>query len=273
MFTGDDLAVLDAIGQAAVPHLQGLLEEEKRVAALGRVTHEFKSPLGALCSVADLMEGEFVDRKINAINFFGYDYFGDIKSWSDIMWRQISNADFLRYPSRTLPLQLEPTLLLSEVIAPTVNQVRLFLRERRFSVEQIKYGDFKEIPRLWVDKNQFQQVIFNLLMNAIKYAYKDPKSFQVEIKGKEEVGEYVIQFRDWGPGIAPELKEVIFEEGVRGAKSIMDHVTGQGLGLWVVRQVVKAHGGKVEVTKIKQPTEFTIYLPYTLAIHPSKRTL
>ena len=119
---------------------------------------------------------------------------------------------------------------------------------------------------MWLDRNQFQQAIFNLLSNAIKYAFKDPDAFRVEIEGFEI--DLVIQFRDWGPGIEDGEEELIFEEGYRGKSSFENNVTGQGLGLWVVRQIVKGHGGSITVTNLKWPTEFTISLPQTLTYGP-----
>ncbi|MFM7322510.1 MAG: ATP-binding protein, partial [Armatimonadota bacterium] len=57
----------------------------------------------------------------------------------------------------------------------------------------------------------------------------------------------------------------IFEEGVRGPEHVNDLVGGLGLGLWVVREVVRLHGGEVAVTRNGDPTEITLLLPRSLA--------
>ncbi len=270
MFTNDDVAILEAIGQAAVPHLQILLSEEWRARALGRMIHEFKTPLVAIRGAADLMDAEFEKRRTSAVEFFDHDYLEDIWAWSDIMRRLLGNADVFRYPSLEIPLQPQPTLLLKHVVAPAVNQVQILLRNRGFSQNSIRYGSFTVIPDLWIDRSQFQQVIFNLLSNAIKYCYHDAKSFQVAIVGEIEAGDFVVRFRDWGPGISREMREAIFREGIRDTNAIKDNVAGQGLGLWVVRKIVEAHGGEVLVTKLRQPTEISIYLPHSLASRPPR---
>lgn len=125
---------------------------------------------------------------------------------------------------------------------------------------------FQKFPPLWLDRNRFQQVFFNLLSNAIKYAYEDPGAFRVEIEGVES--DLIIRFRDWGLGIEHGQENIIFEEGYRGNNSFENYVTGQGLGLWVVRQIVRAHGGDIKVTNLKWPTEFTISLSKKLVYGP-----
>jgi len=107
--------------------------------------------------------------------------------------------------------------------------------------------------------------MFNHLSNATQHRYTGLCAFQVEIDGGKLGMEFVIRFRDWGPGIRNELEETIFEAGFRAPEAIKRDVTGQGLGLWVVRQVVEAHGGRIKVTKNHLPTEFTIFLPESLA--------
>jgi signal transduction histidine kinase/sugar phosphate isomerase/epimerase len=260
MFTDDDASVLDAIGQALVPHLQILLDKERRVRALGRLTHELRVPLVSIRGAAELMQ-----RTKGVEKLFEHDYPGDIWSWSELMRRLLGNADLFRYSPGEIPIQASPTLLLADVVAPAVKQARILLEEREFSIFNINYGTFEKIPKLWVDRNQFQQVIFNLISNAIKHCYADPSSFQVEIDGTKIEGDYVIQVRDWGPGIDNEMKDAIFEEGIRTSEAIQRNITGQGLGLWVVREIVKRHGGSVRVTSLKQPTEISIFLPSRLS--------
>lgn len=259
MFFEDDTSILDTIGQAAVPHLQILMDRERRARALGKLTHELRVPLVAIRGAAEAMQ-----RTKGVRSFFDYDYPGDVWSWSELMRRLVGNADLYRYSSEGLPTQPVSTLLMADVIAPAVKQVSIFLRERGFSRKKIEYGDFREIPRLWLDRNQFQQVMFNLLANAINHCYEDPSSFRVEIESERDV-DFLIMFRDYGPGIEYGMEEMIFNEGFRTPAAIERDVTGQGLGLWMVRQVIHAHDGEIAVTSRRHPTEFTIFLPEYLS--------
>ena len=269
-FSDDDLAVIDAIGRAAAPHIQMLIGEERRSRVMSRATHELKTPLVAVRAAAELMMDELARREISVPSFFEYDYLNDIWSWSELMRRVLGNAEFFRFSETGIPIQASPTLLMKDVIAPSVRQVSPILHGRKFSPDRIRYGRFDTVPRLWIDKNLFQQVIFNLLSNSVKYAFRDPKAFNILIDGRRDHNHYVITFQDTGPGIPKWMAEVVFEEGIRGPNATENNVAGQGVGLWVVRQVVEAHGGRVEVTNLSLPTEFTIFLPVSLATRPPK---
>jgi signal transduction histidine kinase/sugar phosphate isomerase/epimerase len=269
-FSDNDLAVVDAIGRAAAPHIRMLTGEERRSRVMRRVTHELKTPLVAVRAAAEMMKDELARREISVANFFEYDYLNDIWSWSELMRRVLGNAEFFRFSETGIPIQSAPTLLMRDVIAPSVRQVAPILHGRKFSSDRIRYGRFDTVPKLWIDKNLFQQVIFNLLANSIKYAYRDPMAFNIIIDGLRRHNHYVIKFQDTGPGIPKDMAEVIFEEGIRGSNANENNVAGQGIGLWVVRQIVEAHGGSVEVTNLSLPTEFSIFLPLSLATRPQK---
>lgn len=264
MFSDQDAAIVDAIGQAAVPHLSVLMAQERRVKALGKLVHELGVPLVAVRGAIDEM---WTTREVRAFfrRTFDYDYLGDIRSWSELMARLVDNAELYQEGvTRGIRLRVRPTLLRKQVIAPAVRRVERLLRNRGFSQDNITRGSFN-FPALYVDQNLFQQVVFNLLSNAIKHCFADPSSFQVEIGGEERDAEFQLWFRDWGPGIEEGMEEVIFLEGVRGPHAEERDVAGQGLGLWLVRQVVEAHGGRISVTHLKNPTEFRVFLPESLA--------
>ncbi len=135
----------------------------------------------------------------------------------------------------------------------------------------VQFGDFSALPRLWIDRNQFQQVFFNLLSNSIKYS--DRSNFKVRVEGGEVGDTYTIWFEDWGQGIEEGMEEMIFQPGFREERAIRSDVTGQGIGLTVVRAIVEAHGGRVTVTSLRKPTTFEIILPMQLKRHPSSREM
>ncbi|GAB4461900.1 MAG: hypothetical protein OHK0029_27880 [Armatimonadaceae bacterium] len=271
IFTEDDAALVDALCQAAVPHIELLRAEEIRADAVGRLTHELAMPVNALRGAVDSLRMDLEEADARYHDLFRFDYIGDVMSWTDLMVRIIGNGVIYGLKDGSLPLKPRRTLLMAEVVAPAVRQVRFLLEERGFDTRRITYTNFEEIPRLWVDQNQFQQVIFNLLSNAIKYSFDDPKQFRVEIASGVDNNYYRIMCRDWGPGIVQGYERSIFEESVRGPKGLNRLVEGMGLGLWVVRRIVNAHGGYVEVTRLYRPTEVTVFLPTTLASSPPRQ--
>jgi signal transduction histidine kinase/sugar phosphate isomerase/epimerase len=271
IFTEDDAALVDALCQAAVPHVELLRAETIRAEAVGRLTHELAMPVNALRGAVDSLRSDLEAADPRYHEVFRFDYMGDILSWTDLMVRIIGNGVIYGLKDGQLPLKPRRTLLMAEVVAPAVRQVRFLLEERGFDTRGITYSNFTDIPRLWVDQNQFQQVIFNLLSNAIKYSYKDPAQFRVEIATSVGDGYFRVHCRDWGPGIVEGYERSIFEECVRGPKGLDRVVEGMGLGLWVVKRIVEAHGGTVEVTNLYRPTEMTVFLPTALASSPPRQ--
>ena len=264
MFTDDDVALIDAVGNVTVPHLRILRYNQKYTESVARVVHELGSPVAAIRGVVESMKEGFHSRAVDDKEFFGEDYLGDIESWADLMKGILVNPNFVGKGRQSPRPNLTRTFLLNGVIAAAVRQVRWLLYDHEFSHRKIEYSDFAEIPKLWIDRNQFQQVFFNLLNNSIKYSFKDHSAFQVQIGGTNNGYEFLIWCRDWGIGIDSGMEHRIFEEGVRGPNSV-NYIAGQGIGLSVVRKIIRAHHGKIEVTKLRNPTEFTISLPLWVA--------
>lgn len=267
VFSEIDIAILDSICSAASPHLILLLEKERRLKGLSKLTHELKVPLVAIRGATQMMIKETRARSYK----YEYDYFKDIWSWSELMGRLLSGSDILAAIFSNMTLNQSSAFIFKDIMAPAIRQVQLLLEERDFSNDNIKVNNYEKIPRLWLDINYFQQVIFNLLSNAIKFAYKDQEIFTIAIDCDDDGDKYVIKFRDWGKGIQNDVKEMIFMEGYRGAGATDDNVIGQGFGLWIAREIIRAHGGCIEVTNLKFPTEFSIYLPYDLKEIPKTK--
>lgn len=106
------------------------------------------------------------------------------------------------------------------------------------------------------DRLRIEQVLENLLTNAVKYGRGLPIDVRMEASGR--VARLVV--RDRGLGIAPEDQARIFERFERAVSS--RHYGGLGLGLWIARQTVEAHGGRIRVrSKLDDGAEFTVDLP------------
>src|SRR5438094_360103 len=106
------------------------------------------------------------------------------------------------------------------------------------------------------DPMRLEQIITNLLDNAMKYGRGKPIELTIESEGDNAI----LSIQDHGPGIKPEDQERIFDKATRGTGST--HVRSFGFGLWIVRTIVAASGGSVRVTS--QPNRgatFTVVLP------------
>jgi len=268
MFSDDDAAVIDAISQAAVPHLQALLSEEQRAAAIGALQHQLSTPLATFRAVIEIMKEELERRGAAPTDVFGKDYLEELRSPAELMRGVLRNALFYGPKTGSVLLKATPTELMADAIVPAIRQVDMLLGQRGFSAQRIHCEGFDKIPPLWVDRIHFQQVVFNLLSNAIRYAADDAEEFRVTIDASQHDERFVLRFEDWGTGIQAGLEEAIFQEWVRGPSASDLFVAGQGLGLAITRRIVEAHGGGVCVTNLQQPTEVTVFLPASLAERP-----
>lgn len=112
---------------------------------------------------------------------------------------------------------------------------------------------------LWVqaDADRVQQVLANLLDNARK---NSPAVSPVRIAVRAVDGQVEVAVSDEGPGVPPEARDRVFEKFVRGRS---ETVTGTGLGLYISRRLVEAHGGRIWIADGGEGTTFCFSLPRT----------
>ena len=127
-------------------------------------------------------------------------------------------------------------------------------------------------PELDIDPAKLQQAVINLLSNAYKYS---PNGGAIDISvltrdggGKAEIG---IVVRDHGIGMTPEQTERVFERFFRADPS--GNIPGTGLGMSLVKEIMDAHGGRVEVSSIYgDGTTVTLWLPLHVEAKPVEDT-
>jgi sugar phosphate isomerase/epimerase len=194
MFTDDDAAKLDAIIQAALPHLELLEMQERQRESLARMVHEFQSPLVAIRGAVDLMQADLRGKGLAPSTFFRRDFTDDILQWTGLMGRLTRNARIFAGGQGVEVLRAQKTLLLSEVVMPVLRQIRPLVPEGvRFDSHQ---EDLQSVPPLCVDRNQMQQVFFNLLSNAIKshsgtirvQSCRNPTTFEIMLPQRLRYG-------------------------------------------------------------------------------------
>lgn len=105
------------------------------------------------------------------------------------------------------------------------------------------------------DADRIQQVLSNLLDNALKYSTGDSP---VEVSMEQVDGRARITVLDRGAGIDPDQLSRIFDKFVRGREGT---VTGTGLGLYIARRIVEAHGGRIWAESAGEETRFIVELP------------
>src|SRR4029450_1080534 len=101
------------------------------------------------------------------------------------------------------------------------------------------------LPRIIVDPGRIQQVLWNLLTNAIKFT---PSGGTVAVSSASTPEGVELTVRDTGRGIAPDFLPFVFDPFRQGDGSTTRSMDGLGLGLAIVRRIIEAHGGRVEAT-------------------------
>jgi len=110
----------------------------------------------------------------------------------------------------------------------------------------------------WVDREMWEKIVLNLLSNAFKFTLYG----EIAVKLRERDEGFVLTVRDTGAGIPPESLPQMFQRFHRVEGTLGRSHEGSGIGLALVQELVKLHGGNIEVTSTPgQGTEFTIAIP------------
>lgn len=204
--------------------------EQLRSSLLSSVSHDLRTPLATISGAASsIMEGT------NALGMESCKAMSaEIYHESMRLNRLVSNLlDMTKVESGMLQVakELHPV---DEIIGAALGSVEDRLANRKVTI-QIS----PDVPPALVDETLMQQVLVNLLENAIKYT---PSGAEIEI-GAESQGEFVrISVADHGPGIPQELHGKVFEKFYR---EHINNSSGAGLGLSICSGIVEAHGGKI----------------------------
>ena len=118
--------------------------------------------------------------------------------------------------------------------------------------------NFRTGEQIYADKSSLQQVLNNVISNAVKYCYENSK---IAISVKEDKQDKVIKISNQGPTIKEEDLPYLFERFYQVDKSRSQKVEGMGIGLAITRNLVEASGGSIEVESQNEVTAFTIRLP------------
>ncbi len=225
--------------------------EKIRQDFISNVSHELKTPLTSIKAMVEvLLEGGAEDSKLRK------DFLENINQEVDRLSRLVNDLLLLsRLESDKEFLNPVPTDFVT-LINRAVS---------RFQPRAMKEGltlslDIRgEIPPLKVDVNYIDQVISNLIDNAIKYT---PSGGKIDII-VEDLGKGIkVSVKDTGIGIPKEDLSRIFERFYRGDKSRNHSLGGVGLGLSIVKHIVEAHNGSVGVeSEIGKGSTFYFILP------------
>jgi hypothetical protein len=251
--------ISDAVAEAtqrkrAEQAIRQQLEKERKLNQLQTqfirtVAHEYRTPLSIILICSQMLESnvEQLDREKQLRNCH------KIKNSVKYMVGLLENV-WLFKQAESGQLKLNPAHLdLEQFCRQLIEQYQLICREGQ-EIQFICRGKHRTA---WVDEKLLQQILGNLLSNALKYS---PDGGTVSLTMTCKNNRIIAQVRDQGIGIPVEDQPHIFEPFHRATN--INAIRGTGMGLAIVKKAVDLHGGEISVkSKVGVGTTFTVTLP------------
>jgi signal transduction histidine kinase len=228
--------------------------------------HELRTPIQALLGITDLVESK-VDSSSNSKEKVELS-----KSDVEMMMRNVSRLERLsanildasRIESKTLKLKKE-VFDLNQKVLHVIDDAKMSLRRGRNNITIISNTTIDKLE-VYADKSRIFQVLSNLIRNAIRFSNEGGATITVNIGQKE--GYAVVEVRDDGRGIDPQIMPTLF------TKFATKSHQGIGLGLYISKSIVEAHGGKIwaENNKDGKGATFMFTLPIQQRLYQEEQS-
>ncbi|VVM97056.1 Adaptive-response sensory-kinase SasA [Pseudomonas fluorescens] len=233
----------DELSNAYVKAQRRALFAEQMVAI---VSHDLKNPLTAIKMASDILARD--ERSTKEAKLLGH-----INQSADRAERMI--ADLLDFALARVGNGIAISLTLQDLhafVSRSVEELRVAFPNAMLLHQSFGYGSAR------LDADRVQQIIGNLVANSVAYGDLE---LPITITSRLEDDQAVVSVHNHGPVIPQALRAALFEPMTRGTETASD-VRSVGLGLFIVREIAKAHGGNVSVSSTPQDgTVFSVHFP------------
>ena len=216
---------------------------------VSNVTHELKTPLTSIHLFAESVLLDRVDSESGK-----KEYLQIILKETERLKRMINNIlDFSKKEKGKIEYKSEKVDV-TALIRSALNDLNYWLEELGFTV----HTELKEGVCVSGDPDALKQVVINLLDNAIKYSGTQKEINISMVLGKDKIR---IEFSDKGIGIPESYLDKIFDKFYRVNDNRVEGISGTGLGLTVVKEIIEAHHGEIlVVSELNKGSKFTVVL-------------
>ena len=214
---------------------------------IATLTHDLRTPL--LASIQTLKF--FLDGTLGALNDRQKEFLSTMmSSQKDMLGLVNALLEVYKYDAGKLVL-CPDYFSLNHLISQCINELRPLAEQK--SLEMNFSGSEIEV---YADKQEIRRVITNLIGNALNHTSKGFISVELSAEDKHAV----VKVKDTGIGIPKEDIDNMFVRFSQGTKN--KRSTGTGLGLYLSRQIIEAHGGKISLkSEVNKGSEFTFSIP------------
>lgn len=216
---------------------------------VANVSHELRTPLTSIRALVETLEGGAIDEPEVAMEFLGR-----IVSEIDRLNTLVEDLlDFARLEAGRTPLRLE-YVDVGNVIEHGASRLQQQIERAGLTIQTDLADD---LPEMALDVGRIEQVLINLIHNAIKFT---PAGGMLYLRAWREKNSVYVSLRDTGIGIPEEERNRLFERFYKSDKARRSE--GTGLGLAIAQNIVRLHGGSISVTSEQgEGSEFTFTLP------------
>ena len=216
---------------------------------VSNISHELRTPLASLKALVETLRDGAMDDPKAAGRFLNR-----VETEVDALTQMVQELlELSRVESGQVPLNLVSTDM-SELLTRMAERLRPQAERAGLALNVILPPD---MPRVLADSEPMQQVVINLLHNAIKFT---PPGGQVAISAESAGPEVIVSVRDTGVGIAADNLERIFERFYKADRARSGG--GTGLGLAIAKHIVQAHGGRIWAESVEgKGSVFHLALP------------
>jgi len=226
---------------------------EQKNQFLGIAAHDLRNPLDVILTYSMFVLNEARD----SLDPEHLDFIERIRNSSQFMLDLVNDLlDVSRIEAGKLELDLSEVDLLA-LIKRNVALNQTLAERKQIRIKLVK--DQHEIPRVRVDVSKIEQVLNNLIGNAVKFS---PTGSQVEVAIESSEKEILVSIQDEGQGINTDELERLFRPFERGQAQPIQGQKGAGLGLAISKRIIEGHGGKVWAENLlEKGAKFVFSLP------------
>lgn len=257
------------IYESDIQILQGFAElieeaiEKQNSKIMDKISHELRSPVSGILGNIDRLKAHhrdwdygFIDVKLD-----------DIELDCEILKHNILELEFfLGRPFPKVKIGDKPVFIMKDIVLKSLKQLKPLIEDEGFSFDFDSCIDRLDLNKIkiYTDKVKLGQVFYNLLVNSIRYADKNSRTFELKVIVDDETDDdyFIIRFQDWGIGVKEEYRDKIFNDYFRSPEAKAQFVSGTGLGLTISRTIMRNDiKGDLTLANSYKPTEFDVKIP------------